>query len=209
MHLPHAEPRRSIYYEYQVFDAWLPSQHTAPQQHPVVIAGAGLIGLVAALLLAKHGVKCVVLEAERQVSEGSRAIVFTRRSMEILQQAGVADRVTLNGLPWRFGNSFYRRQCVSRMEAAHDPDDRFSPMINLQQQYVEEYLIDSAHAEPLIDLRWGNRVSTVQQNGQGVTLEVDTPEGPYGLEADWLVAADGARSGIRTQMGCKLEGNSY
>ncbi|MBW8314833.1 MAG: FAD-dependent monooxygenase [Hydrogenophaga sp.] len=211
MHQPHAEPRRSIYYGYQVFDAWLPSQHPhpQPQHHAVVIAGAGPIGLVAALELARHGVKSVLLEAERQVSEGSRAIVFTRRSMEILQQVGVADRVTQNGLPWRFGNSVYRGQRVFRMEAPHDPDDRFFPMINLQQQYLEEYLIDAVRANPLIELRWGNRVNAVTQDGQGATLEVDTPEGPYTLQADWLVAADGARSGIRSMLDLKLEGASY
>jgi 3-(3-hydroxy-phenyl)propionate hydroxylase len=81
--------------------------------------------------------------AELQVSEGSRAIVFTRRSMEILQQVGVAARITANGLPWRFGNSFYRGQRVFRMEAPHDADDRFFPMINLQQQYLEEYLLEA------------------------------------------------------------------
>ncbi len=209
MHQPHAEPRRSIYYPYQVFDAWLPSQHPQPQHHAVVIAGAGPIGLVAALELARHGVKCVLLESERQVSEGSRAIVFTRRSMEILQQVGVADRVTQNGLPWRFGNSYYRGQRVFRMEAPHDPDDRFFPMINLQQQYLEEYLIDAVRANPLIELRWGNRVTAVTQDGQGATLEVDTPEGPYTLQTDWLVAADGARSGIRAMLDLKLEGASY
>lgn len=209
MHQPHAEPRRSIYYDYQVFDAWLPSQHPQPQRHAVVIAGAGPIGLVAALELARHGVKSVLLEAERQVSEGSRAIVFTRRSMEILQQVGVADRVTQNGLPWRFGNSYYRGQRVFRMEAPHDPDDRFFPMINLQQQYLEEYLVDAVRANPLIELRWGNRVNAVTQDGQGATLEVDTPEGPYTLQTDWLVAADGARSGIRAMLDLKLEGASY
>jgi len=209
MHQPHAEPRRSIYYDYQVFDAWLPSQHPQSQHHAVVIAGAGPIGLVAALELARHGVKCVLLESERQVSEGSRAIVFTRRSMEILQQVGVADRVTQNGLPWRFGNSFYRGQRVFRMEAPHDPDDRFFPMINLQQQYLEEYLVDVVRANPLIELRWGNRVNAVTQDGQGATLEVDTPEGPYTLQTDWLVAADGARSGIRSMLDLKLEGASY
>ncbi|MDO9031213.1 MAG: FAD-dependent monooxygenase [Hydrogenophaga sp.] len=209
MHQPHAEPRRSIYYDYQVFDAWLPSQHPQPQRHAVVIAGAGPIGLVAALELARHGVKSVLLEAERQVSEGSRAIVFTRRSMEILQQVGVADRVTQNGLPWRFGNSVYRGQRVFRMEAPHDPDDRFFPMINLQQQYLEEYLVDAVRANPLIELRWGNRVNAVTQDGQGTTLEVDTPEGPYTLQTDWLVAADGARSGIRSMLDLKLEGASY
>jgi 3-(3-hydroxy-phenyl)propionate hydroxylase len=209
MHHPHDQARPSIYYPYQVFEPWLPSQYPPAQKHAVVIAGAGPIGLVAALELARHGVASVVLESERQVSEGSRAIVFTRRSMEILQQVGVAHRVTQNGLPWRFGNSFFRGQQVFRMEAPYDTNDRFFPMINLQQQYLEEYLLDAVRANPLIDLRWGNRVLSVTQDANSAQLEVDTSEGPYTLQADWLVAADGARSGIRTAMQLKLEGNSY
>lgn len=209
MHQTQAEPRRSIYYDYQVFEPWLPSQHPAQPRQKVVIVGAGPIGLTAALELARHGQPCVLLEAERQVSEGSRAIVFTRRSMEILQQVGVDRRISENGLPWRFGNSYYRGQRVFRMEGPHEDDDRFFPMINLQQQYLEQYLVDAARAQPLIELRWGNRVNRVAQ-GEGVArLEVDTPEGPYELETDWLVAADGARSGIRSMLDLKMEGASY
>lgn len=209
MHQPAAEPRASIYYRYQVFEPWLPSaQPTQPRQR-VVIAGSGPAGLVTALELARHGVPSVVLEAERQVSLGSRAIVFTRRSMEILQQVGVAARVSENGLPWRFGNSFYRGQRVFRMEAPHDPDDRFFPMINLQQQYLEEYLVDACLASPLIELRWGNQLLRVVQAADHAVLEVDTAEGPYTLTTDWLVAADGARSGIRSAMGLQMEGASY
>ena len=209
MHQPHVQPRRSIYYDYQVFDAWLPSKHPKEQHAPVVIAGAGPIGLVTALALAQQGVRCVLLEAERQVSEGSRAIVFTRRSMEILQQVGVAHRLTENGLPWRFGNSIYRGQRVFRMENPHDPDDRFFPLINLQQQYLEQYLVEACEAEPLVDLRWGNKLLSFKQDSVGATLEVDTEEGPYTLKTDWLVAADGARSAVRAQMDLKLEGASY
>ncbi|MBL8390077.1 MAG: FAD-dependent monooxygenase [Hydrogenophaga sp.] len=209
MHQPHAQPRRSIYYDYQVFDAWLPSKHSKEQHAPVVIAGAGPIGLVTALALAQQSVRCVLLEAERQVSEGSRAIVFTRRSMEILQQVGVAHRLTENGLPWRFGNSIYRGQRVFRMENPHDPDDRFFPLINLQQQYLEQYLVEACEAEPLVDLRWGNKLLSFKQDSAGATLEVDTEEGPYALKTDWLVAADGARSAVRAQMDLKLEGASY
>lgn len=209
MHQPFAEPRRSIYYQYQVHQPWLASRHPGGQNHPIVIVGTGPVGLTTALEIARHGQRCVVLESELQVSEGSRAIVFTRRSMEILQQVGVAQRVTETGLPWCYGNSIYRGQRVFRMENARADDDRFFPMINLQQQYLEEYLVDAAQANPLIELRWGNRVSKVEQKGEQAWVEVDTPEGSYELRADWLVACDGARSGIRTAMSLLMEGASY
>ena len=209
MHQPYSEPRRSIYYQYKVHQPWLASQHAGEQNHPIVIVGTGPVGLTTALEIARHGQRCVVLESELQVSEGSRAIVFTRRSMEILQQVGVAHRVTETGLPWLFGNSIYRGQRVFRMENARADDDRFFPMINLQQQYLEEYLVDAVEANPLIELRWGNRVNKVEQVGGKAVVEVDTPEGPYELTADWLVACDGARSGIRTAMNLLMEGASY
>ncbi|MEY4755148.1 MAG: hypothetical protein RJA34_46 [Pseudomonadota bacterium] len=209
MHQPSTEARASIYYPYQVFQPWLPSAHPAQARHKVVIVGSGPAGMVAALELARHGVASVLLTAELQVSQGSRAIVFTRRSMEILQQVGVAGRMTDNGLPWRFGNSYYRGQQVFRMEAPHDPDDRYFPMLNIQQQYMEEYLLDACQASGLIDLRWGNKVTRVDQRDGYAQVEVDTPEGPYTLETDWLVAADGGRSGIRSAMNLQMEGASY
>jgi 3-(3-hydroxy-phenyl)propionate hydroxylase len=129
--------------------------------------------------------------------------------MEILQQVGVAHRVTESGLPWRFGNSIYRGQRVFRMENLHDPDDRFSPLINIQQQYLEQYLAEACVAHPLVELRWGNKLLSFEQGSAGATLQVDTAEGPYTLKADWLVAADGARSVVRSLMDLKLEGASY
>ncbi len=209
MHQPTTTPRPSIYYNYQVFSPWLASQYPAQGRKQVVIVGSGPAGMVTALELARHGVPSVVLSAELQFSQGSRAIVFTRRSMEILQQVGVAERMTAGGLPWRFGNSFYRNQLCFRMEAPHDADDRFGPLLNVQQQYMEEYLHDACQANPLIDFRWGNKVVQVAQQDGYAVATVDTPEGEYQLETNWLVDASGGRSAIRSAMNLEMEGASY
>lgn len=210
MHQPHAEPRRSIYFNYQVFPPYTHSVGATPiERKPVVVVGAGPIGLTTALDLARYGICSVVIESERQVSEGSRAIVFTRRSMEILQQVGVSQRVTEAGLPWNCGNSFYRNQLVFRMETPLDPDDRFAPMTNLQQPCLEQFLVEAAQANPLIEMRWGNRLTALQQHADFSRLEIDTPTGTYDLDADWVVATDGARSAVRTLLDLKLEGASY
>lgn len=209
MHTPTTQVRPSIYYTYKVFEPWLPSKHPKQDRKKVAIVGSGPAGMVTALELARHGVASVVLTSELQFSQGSRAICFTRRSMEILQQVGVSDRMTEGGLPWRFGNSYYRGQHVFRMEAPHSEDDRFFPITNVQQQFMEEYLHDACQANPLIDFRWGNKVNKVDQKDGHAVLEVDTPEGAYALEAQWVVAADGGRSAIRTAMGLEMEGTSY
>jgi 3-(3-hydroxy-phenyl)propionate hydroxylase len=209
MHLPNANPRPSIYYNYQVFKPWLPTENGPQEKKKVVIVGAGPAGMVTALELARHGVASVVLASDLQFSQGSRAIVFTRRSMEILQQVGVAHRIAENGLPWRCGNSIYRGQQVFRMETPLDPDDRFFPMINIQQQYLEEYLHDACAAHSLIEVRWGNKLVKAEQSAEIVTAHVDTSAGPYQLETEWLVAADGGRSDIRSAMNLKLEGASF
>lgn len=209
MHHPTEQPRASLYYDYQVHTPWIPKQAIDPKQHSVVIVGAGPAGLTLALELARHQINVTLLESELQVSEGSRAIVFTRRSMEILQQVGVDQAITEQGLPWCYGNSYYRGQRVFRMENHHPEDDRFYPMINLQQQYLEQYLLEAINANPFIEVRWGNKVLSATQTAELATLQVATPKGEYQINTDWLVAADGAKSVIRQQLGLIMEGASY
>jgi 3-(3-hydroxy-phenyl)propionate hydroxylase len=209
MHSPSTTPRPSLYFPYRVHEPWLPTADAPLTRHPVVIVGSGPAALVTALELARHGVCSVVCTAELQFSQGSRAICFTRRSLEILQQVGVADRMMAHGLPWRFGNSFYRGQRVFRMEAPQDDDDRFAPVLNIQQQFMEQYLYEACQQSPLIDFRWGNKVDRVDLQDEGVVVSIDTPAGPYEVQADWLVAADGGRSAIRSQLQLPMEGASY
>ena len=77
------------------------------------------------------------------------------------------------------------------------------------RQYLVEYLHDACAANPLIDFRWGNKLIHAEQSAGIVSAHVDTSVGPYQLETEWLVAADGGRSEIRSAMNLKLEGASF
>ena len=208
MHTPVTTPRKSLYHNYTVYPYTFPSN---PEQSDsvVTIVGGGPIGLAASLLLAKYGIKNIVLLSEQQVSEGSRGLVYTKRSMEILKVAGIADRIIEKALSWTSGNSFYSGERVFRMENPVDPQDSYPPLNNLQQNYLETYLVEEAAQNPLIELRWGNHLKTFTQDESGVTLTVDTPEGEYSYKSPWMIAADGVRSSIRQAMNLTMEGNSY
>lgn len=210
MHQPEQKPRSSAFYSYEIHPFRRPPELEGKvSEQPVVVVGAGPIGMVVALDLARWGVASILLEAELQVSHGSRAIVLTRRSMEILQQVGVDGPFVEKGLTWNKGKSFFRGKQVYEMVMPHDPDDRFMPATNVQQQFIEQYLVEAVEASPLIDMRWGSAVTGLTQDDTGVTLTVDTPEGEYELRTSWVVAADGGRSVIRRLLGLRMEGRAY
>ena len=210
MHQPETQPRASIFYDYKIHPfARPPEMSGKAETAPVVVVGAGPIGMLTAIELARFGVKSILLESELQVSHGSRAIVLTRRSMEILQHAGVAGPFLKKGLQWSQGRSYFRGREVYKMVMPHDEDDRFLPGLNIQQQYIEEYLVDAVVATGMVDFRWGSKVVGLTQRADHAVLRVDTPEGEYDLAAQWIVAADGGRSAIRRMLDLRMEGRSY
>jgi len=201
---------RSIYESFPSYPFRRPPEMAGVRQrHPVVIVGAGPVGLTLACGLAHHGVPCVVLEPRGSVSFGSRASCLSRRSLEIWERFGVAGPILEKGLAWTGGHSFWHGHEVLEFTMPVDADQKHPPMVNLQQCFVEQYLLDGLAARPDVDLRWHSTCSAIEANAQGAALRVDTPEGSYQLEADYVVAADGARSPIRQALGLRLEGNSY
>lgn len=183
---------------------------TDVRRHPVAIVGGGPVGLVAALGLARQGIASVLIEADDSVCSGSRAICISRRSLEIIERLGAVDAFLDKGLPWTGGRSFYRDTEVLHFTMPQDENQKLPPMVNLAQYHIEQFLLDAAMKQPdLIDIRWQTRVTAVTDTGSGVTLQLDTPEGGYALEADWLLACDGGRSAIRDALGLQLQGTSY
>ncbi|WP_235962604.1 FAD-dependent oxidoreductase [Jannaschia marina] len=191
-----------------------PDQDQAePARHPVVVVGAGPVGLATALDLALRGQRVVVLDDHEGVGQGSRAICFSKRSLEIAHRLGCGEAMHAKGVVWQRGRVFRDRDEIYAFDLQPEGGHRFPPFVNLQQPYVERFLVEriaAVRAEGAeVEIRGANRVDDLAQAADGVTLDITTPDGPYRLRADYVVACDGARSPIRERMGLTFEGRVF
>ena len=185
----------------------------APARHPVVVVGAGPVGLTAAIDLALHDVPVVVLDDNDKVSFGSRAICFAKRPLEIFDRLGCGDPLVEKGVQWRLGRVFFREREVYGFDLLPEAGHKRPAFINLQQYHLEHRLVErlrqlQAQGRP-VEIRGLNRVTGLEARAEGVRVQADTPDGPYALEADWLIACDGAGSPIRALMGLDFVGRVF
>jgi 3-(3-hydroxy-phenyl)propionate hydroxylase len=188
----------------------LESPDPLPASVPVLIAGGGPVGLTLAALLARHGVRSLVVEADPGYCTGSRAICISRRSQEILWAAGAGPALQAKALPWTGGRSYWRNQEVLRFEMPSEPTQRFAPMVNIQQYHVEAFVHQALQQVPeLVQVAWSARVAGVDQAEDGVLVEVDTAAGRTRVRAGYVAACDGGRSTVRELLGLQFEGMQY
>jgi len=178
-------------------------------RRPVVIVGAGMAGPTLALSLAQRGVPVVMLDEDDTVSLGSRSICQAKHSLEVWDRFGIAAGMVAKGITWTEGEVYLRDKPVYRFNLAPEPGHKFPAFVNLQQYYVEEFLYERCAGEPLVDLRHRNKVTAVMPRADGVAVEVETPDGRYTLDADWLVACDGVRSPVRHMLGLPYPGEVF
>lgn len=197
----------SLYFTYPHFPP--PERSAMAGSAPVAIVGAGPIGMTAALALAKEGVSSVLFDSKATFNDGSRAICIARPSYYILESLGAVGPFLDKALGWTTGRSFYRGEQVLEFHMPDGPDEKYRPMYNLQQQYIEQYLWDAVAANSLIETRWQSEVTGVADIDDGIRLTVSDPAGDYAFEAGWLLACDGARSRVRRMRGQRLKGENF
>ena len=203
-------PLDSLYFNYPIFPARRVAElDGATTRHPVVIVGAGPIGMTAALVLARYGIRSVLIDRKETFNDGSRALCIARVSMHILERIGVVTPFLEKALGWRYGRSYYRGEQIFRLEMPHPESEKYLPMYNLQQQYIEQYLHDAVAACELIDMRWQSELSDIKP--ARMAFRSVSPRRPATTASRptmcWPPTA--RRSPIRSQLGLRMKGDNY
>src|SRR3984885_15128744 len=154
-------------------------------EYPVAVVGAGPVGLSLAIDLAQRGQPVVLLDDADRIGEGSRAICFSKRSLEFWDRLGVADRVVDKGVVWSVGRIFHGASLLFQFNLLPEEGHKRPPFVNLQQFYAEAYLVDRVQQLAAIDLRWRNKVIGLEPRNDHAVLTIETPDGAYALRANY------------------------
>ncbi len=178
-----------------------------PGRHAIVIVGGGLSGLTLACSLARLGVAAVLLDEDNTVGvkgASSRGICYTQKSLEIFDKLGIYERIAKKGVQWSVGRTFAGTDEVYSFDLREQSAFNLSsqpPFTNIQQFYVEGFLVERIQALGHVDLRWQSRVTAFKQNDVMATLTIETPEGSYQIEAQHVIDATGSATPFHQWLG--------
>jgi 2-polyprenyl-6-methoxyphenol hydroxylase-like FAD-dependent oxidoreductase len=182
-------------------------------EFPVVVVGAGPVGLSLALGLARHGVRSVVLEKETALQPHSRAVGVLPRTLEIFRAWGVLEQFLAAGeLLTRVSIYRARRTApVAVIDLGILSRHTATPGGLILSQYgTEVILLESVREAGCTDVRFGHTVTGFRQDASGVTVQVAPASGEaYAIRGAYLVGCDGAHSTVREQLGWELQGKTY
>lgn len=178
---------------------------------PVGIVGAGPIGLMTALGLARYGVPVVLLEEDAELSLDTKAGTVLTRTLEVLHRYGALTEVLRASLRIDEIGDIDRetnRAGKSVLTGALTEDTRYPFVINIPQHELEPVLKEVLEHKAPGALRLSHRVLGFEQLEDRVHVEVEHAGATHAVEVSYLLACDGGRSQIREQLGITVQGHT-
>lgn len=179
--------------------------------HDVIIAGAGPVGLIAALGLAQKGVRVTLVDAADDILDEPRGMTYHWAVLAGLERLGVLEDAKSAGwLNHEWSAQIHATGERISMDIGLLADDVRHPYSLILGQDALAAVVQE-HLERLPDAQvlWGHAVTGFSQDASGVSVQVETSDGPRELRAGWLVGADGARSVVRRGLGLGFEGMTW
>lgn len=191
-----------------------PDSRPATTRHDtqVVIVGNGPVGQTAALLLARWGIDCIVVDRRPQRDViGSKAICQQRDVLDVWESVGVGHRIAAEGLTWDRATTLYKDATLFTQPFVDTGRSVFPPFVNISQTRTEELLDEQIAAAPHITPLWDHGVEQIEQDADGVTLHCRRADGtPVEVRAPYaIVAAGSAPRELRHQLGVSFNGRSF
>ncbi|HEY1283207.1 MAG TPA: FAD-dependent monooxygenase, partial [Steroidobacteraceae bacterium] len=178
----------------------------------VLVSGAGPVGLVTALGLARAGITVVVVESEPTIRDEPRAAVYHSPVVERFDRLGLLEDLKQIGVL----KQAYHYWTIDHTLLGHftfdvlRPEDTAYPFnLHLGQPALAATILRHLLRVPGVEVRWRTRLTAISQDDDGVTATLDTPDGEERVRAKWLIGADGTHSGVRRALNLKLEGVTY
>ncbi|MCJ2072463.1 FAD-dependent oxidoreductase [Methylobacterium sp. J-030] len=179
---------------------------------PVLIVGAGPTGLTAALELSRLGVPVRLIDKRDAPATTSRAIGVQARTLELLDQRGLAEELVRLGNPGRYGSVYGGGKRVFHLDFAH-VESRYPYILFVSQAETERVLREACASHGVLP-EWKSEIVGIQQDAHApdVAPAHAVLEGPDGalerVAAPWIIAAEGAHSLVRTTLDLPFEGHT-
>ncbi len=178
----------------------------------VLVSGAGPVGLVTALKLARAGIRVVVVDSEPAILDAPRAAVYHSPVVEQLDELGLLEDLKQVGVlkrAYHYWNIRHELLGHFTFDVLRPEDTAHPYNLHLGQPALAAVILRHLLREPGAEVRWNTRLSGLKQHDEGVTATVEMADGEQQIRARWLIGADGAHSGVRRALELKLEGVTY